>query len=218
MSPLNVIVGCESSGVVREAFARRGHFATSCDVKPAESEPSERASHHQGDLLELLSMSAGKFDLLIAHPPCTYLCGSGIHWNHRRPGRSDKTRDALQFVRSLFELARPIEMLAVENPVGLISTMIRPASQYIQPYDFGEDASKKTGLWLRGLPRLTPTKFIPPRMVDGLPRWSNQTDSGQNKLGPSEKRTAERSRTYPGIAEAMADQWTGLDDTFRLIG
>lgn len=98
-------------------------------------------------------------------------------------------------------------MLALENPVGCISTRIRKPTQIIQPYQFGDDASKKTCLWLRNLPPLTPTKYIPPRMVNGKPRWANQTDSGQNKLGPSEDRWKERSRTYQGIADAMATQW-----------
>lgn len=143
---------------------------------------------------------------MIAHPPCTYLCSSGLHWNKRVPGRAAKTEEALSFVRRLLDA--PIPRIALENPQGCISTRIRPADQYIQPYDFGEDASKKTGLWLKNLPRLVPTKRVPGRVVNGIERWSNQTDSGQNRLGPSDDRWAERSKTYPGIAAAMASQWS----------
>jgi hypothetical protein len=112
----------------------------------------------------------------------------------------------LGFVRLLLEA--PVPRIAIENPVGRIGTAIRPADQYIQPYDFGEDASKRTGLWLKGLPKLVPTQRVAGRMVGGKERWSNQTDSGQNRLGPSEDRWQQRSRTYAGIAMAMAEQWS----------
>ena len=101
----------------------------------------------------------------------------------------------------------PIEKIALENPVGVISTAIQPASQYIQPFEYGHDASKKTGLWLKNLPLLVPTNYIEPRIVDGKMRWANQTDSGQNKLTPSEDRWKDRARTYQGWADAMAQQW-----------
>jgi hypothetical protein len=106
-------------------------------------------------------------------------------------------------------LDAPIPKIAVENPVGAISKRIRPPDQYVHPYQFGDDASKKTGFWLKGLPILVPTDRIPPRLVNGKERWENQTDSGQNKLGPSEGRWKERSKTYPGLAAAMALQWAG---------
>ncbi len=148
---------------------------------------------------------------MIAHPPCTYLSVSGIHWNKRRPERAAETEKALDFVRQLLEA--PIPRIAIENPVGVISTAIRKPDQYIQPYQFGHNASKKTGLWLKNLPLLRPTAVVEPdRVVEGRPRWGNQTDSGQNRLGPSEDRWALRSETYSGIAEAMADQWGELDD------
>lgn len=200
---MKVLVACEYSGRVRDAFRDRGHEAMSCDLLPTE----EPGPHHQGDVREVLDDG---WDLMIAHPDCTYLCSSGLHWNTRgtlvggRP-RADLTEEALDFVRLL--LNAPIARIALENPVGCISTRIRKPDQYIQPHEYGHDASKKTGLWLRNLPLLKPTKHIPPRMVNGKSRWGNQTDSGQNKLGPSENRWKERARTYQGWADAFADQW-----------
>lgn len=199
--PIRVLVACEFSGVVRESFnSMAGFHAISCDLLPPEDERFD--SHYQGDVLDILDRD---WDLLIAHPPCTYLCSSGLHWNKRRPERARQTEEALDFVRTL--LSAPIPHIALENPVGCISTQIRPASQYIQPYEFGHNASKKTGLWLKNLPLLKTTSYVEPRMVGGKARWDNQTDSGQNKLAPSEDRWKERSITYSGIARAMADQW-----------
>ena len=198
---MNVLIACESSGHVREAFRARGHNAWSCDLLPADD---SSPYHYQMDALDAAMIG---WDLVIAHPPCTYLCSSGLHWNKRVPGRAEKTEQALEFVRKLMALDVP--RLAIENPVGCIGTRIRKADQYIQPYEFGHDASKNTGLWLKGLPPLLPTSFIMPRIVDGKPRWGNQTDSGQNRLAPSADRWKKRSQTYAGIAEAMADQWGG---------
>jgi hypothetical protein len=147
------------------------------------------------------------WDLMVAHPPCTFLCSSGLHWNKRRPERSQQTETALDFVRLL--MAAQIPRIAIENPVGCIGTRIRKADQIIQPYHFGHDASKQTALWLKGLPPLRPTAFIEPRMVNGKPRWANQTDSGQNRLPPSDDRWKLRAETYAGIAAAMAQQWGG---------
>jgi hypothetical protein len=147
--------------------------------------------------------------LIIAHPPCTYLCSSGLHWNKNNPDRDIQTMLALTFVRTL--LNSNITKIAIENPVGCISTQIRKPDQIIQPYQFGHDASKRTCLWLKNLPPLVPTKYVEPRIVNGKKRWANQTDSGQNKLGPSEQRSDLRSITYQGIAEAMAEQW-GVND------
>lgn len=203
---MRVLVACEKSGVVRDAFRRRGHDAWSCDLLPSESD--EGGYHLEGDVRWWMNDPAWKWDLLIAHPPCTYLSSSGLHWNSRIPGREEKTRAALAFVREL--MSARIPRTCIENPVGRIGSAIRPADQYVQPYEFGHDASKRTGLWLFNLPRLTPTQHVPPRIVNGKPRWANQTDSGQNRLGPSERRPDMRSRTYEGIAEAMADQWGGL--------
>lgn len=192
---MRVLIACEYSGRVREAFRARGHDAWSCDYLPAED---GSPYHHQGDCLRFAETS-GPWDLMIAHPPCTYLAASGLHWNKRRPERQAQTEEALGFVRQLLGL--PIPRIALENPIGCISTHIRKPDQIIQPWQFGEDASKATCLWLQGLPLLASTKVI------RRERYANQTASGQNRLPPSPDRWKERSRTYQGIADAMAAQW-----------
>jgi hypothetical protein len=219
---VRVLVACESSGAVRDAFIRAGHYAASCDLLPSESPLGD---HYQCDATEILDHG---WDLLIAHPPCTYLSVSGMHWTTRGLRDPKLTEDALDFVRLFMEA--PIERIAIENPVSVISSRIRKPDQIIQPYQFGHDASKKTCLWLKGLPLLKPTQMVEPRMVccgvtlpDGVgkhgcpdccgekaarPRWGNQTDSGQNKLPPSKDRWKLRSKTYEGIADAMAAQWS----------
>lgn len=200
---MRILTACECSARVRDAFRARGHDVWSCDLKPCES---DQRYHLQCDVREILN---DNWDMIIAFPDCTYLCSSGLHWNKNSTERAALTEEAITFVRLL--LNAPIRHKAIENPVGRISTAIRPATQYIQPYQFGEDASKKTGLWLENLPPLRPTKFVEPRIVEYkgkmFKRWSNQTDSGQNRLGPSEQRATERARTYLGIARAMAEQW-----------
>lgn len=198
---MNVLVACEFSGIVRDAFLQQGHNAVSWDLVDSE----RPGPHVKGDIKYA---DFTQFDLMIAHPPCQFLCSSGLHWNKRRPRRADETERSLDFVR--FLLSRPVPRIALENPKGAIGSRIRPADQYIQPYQFGHDASKATGLWLVDLPKLQPTGFVEPRIVGGRPRWGNQTDSGQNKLGPSETRSSDRSRTYEGIAHAMAVQWGAL--------
>ncbi len=197
---MRVLVACESSGAVRDAFIRAGHYAASCDLLPSESPLGD---HYQCDAAEILDHG---WDLLIAHPPCTYLSVSGMHWTTRGLRDPKLTEDALDLVR-LF-LAAPIERIAIENPVSVISSRIRKPDQIIQPYQFGHDASKKTCLWLKGLPLLKPTQMVEPRIVNGKQRWANQTDSGQNKLPPSKDRWKLRSKTYEGIADAMATQWS----------
>ena len=211
--PLRIIIGCEWSGEVRDACRALGHEAFSCDVVGPDQLPDEfRAQrwpnyHLEGDVLDFIGGIGEPWDLGIFFPPCTYLCSSGLHWNRRRPERQRETDRALRFVARLMDA--PIAKIAIENPRGCIGTKIRPADQSIQPYHFGHDASKETMLWLKNLPKLTPTSYVPPRIVDGRPRWSNQTDSGQNRLTPSETRARERGRTYAGIAQAMAEQWAG---------
>ena len=201
---MRVLVACEYSGTVRDAFLDRGHYAMSCDLLPCESQAS--GDHYQGNVLDILDHD---WDLMIAHPPCTYLCSSGLHWNNKRPGRAAQTLEALDFVRVL--LAAPVPRIALENPIGCISTKIRPYDQTVQPYQYGHDASKTTCLWLKNLPPLRPTGFVEPRMVNGKRRWSNQCDNGgQDKLPPSADRWKIRSLTYQGIADAMADQWGNL--------
>jgi len=205
---VRVLVACEYSGAVRDAFRARGHDAMSCDLLPTDVP----GPHYQGSVLDVIGDG---WDLMVAHPPCTYLSSSGLHWNGRVEGRAAKTEDALAFVRALLDA--PIPRIAVENPVGCIGTRIRKADQTIQPHQFGDDASKATCLWLKGLPLLTPTAHVPGRMVNGKPRWANQTDSGQNRLGPSADRWKLRSATFPGIAAAMADQWGNPDGALPLL-
>ena len=214
---MKVLVACEYSGRVRDAFIKKGHDAMSCDILPTEVE----GPHYQGDVQDIIFDG---WDLMIAHPPCTYLTGAAewayddapmINGKPRniKPGtligreRRWAREDALSFVDSLW--FAPIDKICIENPVGVIPKRRphMPKPQYIQQYWFGEDASKKTGLWLRNLPPLVPTDMVEPRIVNGLKRWGNQTDSGQNILPPSKDRWKIRSTTPQGIANAMAEQW-----------
>lgn len=191
---MKILVGCEFSGIVREAFKRLGHDAWSCDLLETEI-PGQ---HIKGNVLEILENG---WDLAIFHPPCTYLCSSGLHWNKRRPERQILTDDAVEFARIL--LNAPINKIALENPIGCLSTRIRKPDQIIQPWQFGHSESKATCLWLKNLPILKPTNIL----TKAGKYWNNQTKSGQNKLSPSPERALIRSRTYSGIADAMADQW-----------
>lgn len=166
---MNVLIACEYSARVRDAFLDKGHNAWSCDLLPTDGSPEK---HYQGNILDAMDYETGGFfesiewDLLIAHPPCKYIAVSGLHWNKRRPDRALKTDDALRFITALWNL--PIKKKCIENPVGCINSRLpfMPKPQYIQPYEFGEDASKKTGLWLNGLPPLIPTKRMPGRLVE----------------------------------------------------
>jgi len=194
----SILVAGEYSGTVRNAFALEGHDAVSCDLLPTEI----AGPHYTGDVRDILGDG---WDLMIAHPPCTYLCSSGLHWNKKRPERDALTEEALEFVRLL--MRAPIKHIAIENPIGCISTKIRKPDQIIQPWQFGHDASKATCFWLKNLPLLMPTDIVEPRLVAGKKRWANQTDSGQNKLPPSADRWKLRSTTYSQVAAAMADQW-----------
>lgn len=193
-----ILIGCEFSGIVRDAFTRQGHDAWSCDLLPSEVE----GNHLQCDIRDVLNDG---WDLAIFFPPCTYLCSSGLHWNKRRPERAVLTEEALDFVRLL--LNAPIPRIALENPIGRINTAIRKPDQVIQPYEYNHNESKATCLWLKNLPLLIPTKILP---GGRKARRDNQTPSGQNKLGPSPTRWKERSRTYYGVAAAMSMQWGGL--------
>ena len=192
-----LLVACEYSGRVRDAFAARGWDAWSCDLLPSDIETGQ---HYQGPVEDLLGES---WDMLIAFPPCTYLCSSGMHWTTRGKRSPLLTEDALAFVQRL--LSAPVAHIALENPVGCISTRIRKPDQIIQPWQFGHDASKKTCLWLKGLPLLQPTDVLP-LPASGV--RANQTPSGQNRLPPGPNRWKERSKTYAGIANAMAQQWS----------
>lgn len=191
---MRVLVACEFSGRVRGAFEKRGHEAVSCDLLPDEhSSPN----HTVGDVRNMLNKG---WDMMLAFPPCTHLAVSGARWFKDKKAEQD---EALAFVRLLLDA--PIPRIMVENPIGIISTRIRRPDQIIQPWQFGHPEAKATCLWLKGLPLLIPTNILPP--PEGG-RWANQTPSGQNKLGPSPDRWKERSRTYQGIANAMAEQWS----------
>lgn len=181
-----VLVACEYSGVVRDAFARLGWDAWSCDILPTDSP----GNHHQGDVRDIL---AEGWDIMVAHPPCTHLAVSGARWFSAKRA-SGEQQAALDFVRLLLDA--PIPHIALENPVSIISSKIRKPDQVIQPWQFGHGETKATCLWLKNLPRLTPTNI-----VEGREQriW---------KLPPSADRWKERSRTFSGIAEAMANQWT----------
>lgn len=190
---MKILVACESSGVVRNAFRNCGHDAWSCDLLAAD-DGSEY--HYQADAFEVINNG---WDMMIAHPPCTHLAASGARWFK---DKREEQKKSLEFVRALLDA--PIKMIALENPVGIISSRIRKPDQIIQPWMFGHPEAKKTCLWLKGLPLLEPTNILP------LPEkgyWNNQTPSGQNKLGPSPDRWKIRSKTYQGIADAMANQW-----------
>jgi hypothetical protein len=200
---MRVLIACEFSGIVRDAFAARGHDAWSCDLLPCE----RGGQHIEGDVLEVLDDG---WDLMIAHPPCTYLSVSGLHWNKRRPERAAMTHDAVVFALNLMGdgfVENTVQRIALENPIGHLSTVYRKPDQIIHPWQFGHDASKATCLWLKGLPLLIDTAVL---AGGRSARRANQTPSGQNKLGPSPDRWKHRSRTYQGIADAMADQWGGL--------
>jgi hypothetical protein len=214
---LNVFIGCEFSGKVREAFRKRGHNAVSCDLLPA----ADGSPYHvQRDVFETLNGAEDQWDLGIFHPPCTYLTisaewayGDGPYHQKVKPetlvgaARRVARVESVAFVKRLYD---SLPRVAIENPIGRLSSLFRKPDQVIQPYMFGHDASKATCFWLKGLPPLkVPPKaqWIAPRIVNGRPRWGNQTDSGQNKLSPSHDRWAVRSVTYQGIADAMAEQW-----------
>lgn len=209
------LIGCEQFGHIRAALRRRGWDAWSCDLKPARD---GSPFHLQCDVLNVLNDG---WDLAVFHPDCTYLTcsaewayGDGPYHQKVKQGtlvgaaRRQAREDAVRFVFRLRDA--PIRFKAIENPVGVLSSRWRKADQTVQPHMFGDDASKATCWWLEGgLPKLVPTKLVAPRIVDGRPRWGNQTDSGQNKLPPSDDRAMRRAETYPGLAEAIADQWGG---------
>jgi len=207
---MKVLIACEESQVVTKEFRKIGIEAYSCDILDCSGGHPEW--HIKGDAIA--EAYSGKYDMMICFPTCTYLTVSGLHWNKKQPERAKKTEDALVFVQKLMDA--PIEFIALENPVGCISTRIRKPNQTINPHQFGDDASKRTCLWLKGLPNLIPTNNVAPRLVDGKRRWANQMDNGQNItydennkiVGWNDPRIKGlRSKTYKGIAEAMATQW-----------
>lgn len=180
---MRVLVACEYSGTVRDAFIARGHDAMSCDLLPTE----RPGPHYQGRVQDVINIG---WDLMIAHPPCTHLAVSGARW---WGDKQDEQRAALDFVRLLMDA--PVPRIAIENPVSKISTAIRKPDQIVQPWQFGHGETKATCLWLKGLPLLVPTQ-----VVDGR-------EARIHKMSPGPDRWKERSRTYQGIADAMASQW-----------
>lgn len=180
---MKVLVACEFSGAVRDAFSSLGHYAVSCDLLPSET----AGFHYQGDVRDILNEG---WDLMIAHPPCTHLAISGARWFGEK---KKEQQESLEFVKLL--LSAPVPRIALENPVSVISSKIRKPDQVIHPWQFGHGESKTTCLWLKGLPKLRPTKIVGGREMR---IW---------KLPPSSDRWKERSRTFSGIASAMADQW-----------
>lgn len=209
-----ILIACEESQTVCEQFILLGHDAISCDVQPGR----KGLPHHQGYLEDFIG-SGREWDLIIGHPPCTRLANSGVLRLYKG-GKKANGIDPVKWEEMLAGVAffnmiwkRECPRICCENPImhGHAKKHIGPHAQTIQPYQFGEDASKATCLWLKGLPPLQSTGQFPPRYVDGKPRWSNQTDSGQNKLAPTKDpadRQRERSVTYLGIAKAMAQQWS----------
>lgn len=199
-----VLIACEFSGISRDAIAAYGHDAISCDLLPTESP----GKHYIGDARDILN--DGYSDLL-SYPPCTYLAGSGAKHRANNSERWTKTLDALRFVDDLF--AAPVERSMLENSVGLISTLRRKPDQIIQPYEFGDDHSKRTCLWLDNLPLLIkdPAQYIAPRIIEYrgklVKRWANQSPCGADKTAPGPDRWKIRSRLKLGIAKAFAAQW-----------
>lgn len=219
---MKVLIACEESQRVCIAFRKRGHEAYSCDIQ----EPS--GGHHEwhilGDALKAIeggnvatmdgkTHDIGRWDLLIAHPPCTYLTLAGNKWfksefADRFPNRQKQRKEAVDFFMAIANA--DCDRIAIENPVGIMSSEWRKPDQYIEPYMFGDPEKKKTGLWLKGLPLLKPTNIVEPVIIHcksgaNEPRWHMET-----MHLPKEQRSRVRSQTFPGIAEAMASQWSGI--------
>ena len=203
---MKVLVACEYSGIVRDAFTAKGHEAWSCDILPTESE----GNHIQGDVLEHLDKG---WDLMIAHPPCTYLSNAGTRWfNEERYGDQARERkrlrlEALEFVKRFYN--NNIPKVCIENPVGYLNNNWKKPSQIIQPYYFGDEESKRTCLWLKGLPLLEKTKIVKPKIY-GYYKSGNKAGKPiylHEWLGRKQDRSKLRSKFFKGVAEAMANQW-----------
>ena len=193
---MKVLIACEYSGKVREAFRKRDHEAYSCDLLESDDDSPH---HYRSDCWDVIDLG---WDLIIMHPPCTALAVSGNAHYGSGMKRHDERLKSIDWTLALYAHAKKnAPQVAMENPVGVLPIK---ASQYVQPYEHGHSESKKTGLWLHNLPKLIPTHTLP-RPDCGY--WDNQTPSGQNKLGPSADRWKIRSETYQGIADAMAEQW-----------
>jgi len=201
---MRVLIACEFSGTVREAFAAKGHDAWSCDLEPTDI-PGQ---HYQGDVNDILNEG---WDMMIAHPPCTYLTVTGNKWfkpeyKDRFPTRHQDRQDAINFFMLLVNA--PIEKIAIENPIGIMSTTYRKPDQIIHPWQFGHEASKSTCLWLKGLPLLKPTdivskgEFVTYKSGKRMTKWYADAASKSPK-----ERAKIRNTTFQGIADAMSEQW-----------
>ena len=217
---MRVLVACEYSGIVRDAFLERGHNAVSCDLLDTESPIIYEDGHYKGDVRDILDNG---WDMMIAHPPCTYLSVSGARWYYHpedkhlpyeerrphpmHPNRRKLQQDALDFVKLLLDA--PINKIAVENPVSVISSRIKKPTQIIQPYEYGHPTSKTTCLWLKNLKPLQPTNVVKPIWID-VSKGKRMSKFHYDTYSlPKEERSKKRSATFPGIAKAMADQWGG---------
>lgn len=201
---MKVLVACEFSQVVTKAFRARGHEAFSCDILPTDGNPD----WHYEEPVEFVLRDNPNQGLMIAHPPCTYTCNSGVSWLIRKgvvnEARWFEMEHARDFFLELLNKYPGVKRICIENPIPHKYAMLPKYTQIVQPWMFGEDASKATCLWLKNLPKLIPTNIIKKK------RYANQTPSGQNNLGPSENRWKLRSITYQGLANAMAEQWGTL--------
>ena len=206
---MRILVACEESQAVCKAFRAKGHEAYSADL--FESSGGHPEWHKQGDVTKLLEES---WDMIIAFPPCTYLTVSGLHWNKKNPERAQKTEEGFNFFMLFANADCP--KIVIENPIGCVSTRWRKPDQIINPFQFGHDASKRTCLWLKGVEPLVHTEYVTPRLVGGKKRWANQMDNGQNITLDDNGKVVGwntdlikklRSKTYLGVANAMADQW-----------
>jgi hypothetical protein len=199
---MNILLACQCSGELRDLLRAAGHNAYTCDLKPAED---GSLYHYQRDAIAVSRLPG--WDCMIAMPECRNLCSSGQHHNGKHGQRSfQDVEDGAEFFMALAEA--PIDHKCIENSIGIMSTRYRKPDQIVHPHWFGDDASKATCLWMTNFPLLVPSDPVAPRAVihEGkvVYRWSNQTDSGQNRLGPSPTRSADRARTYPGVARALA--------------
>jgi hypothetical protein len=198
---MKVLIACEYSGIVRDCFSKNGHNSISCDLLPTES----KGKHYQGNIFDIINNG---FDLMIAHPPCTFLCTTGNRWFlpkyiNKYPTRKQDRKDAIEFFIKLINAN--IDKIAIENPIGIMSTLYRKPDQIIQPYEYGDPVSKKTCLWLKNLPKLIPTKIVEPEFII-LPNGKRMSKF-HNNLRNHKDRQKLRSKTFLGIAQAMADQW-----------
>lgn len=201
-----VLVACERFGIVRDAFRAAGFDAWSCDLHPDANDSRYHVKKDVKSFIETRWPTQKKWDLIIMHPPCTALAVSGNAHYSEGNSKWDKRVKAVEWTRSLWDAAcKASKRVCLENPVGVLPRMAgMKCTQYIQPWEFGHPESKKTGLWLYGLPKLKTTNVLD---LPDCGYWENQTPSGQNKLGPSDDRAMNRAKTYKGIAQAMVDQW-----------